>query len=82
MAASRTPRPLMSPAFRRLMRPRGPLIRRAFGGPLPAARGDLLERLGRTEEAAYEFDRAAELTRNERERTLLAERARACRSGG
>jgi predicted RNA polymerase sigma factor len=49
---------------------------------LPAARGDLLERLGRTEEAAYEFDRAAELTRNERERTLLAERARACRSGG
>jgi RNA polymerase sigma factor (sigma-70 family) len=49
---------------------------------LPAARGDLLERLGRTEEAAYEFDRAAELTRNERERVLLAERARACRSGG
>ena len=49
---------------------------------LPAARGDLLDRLGRTEEAAYEFERAAELTRNERERAVLEGRARACRAGG
>ncbi|MGW5875110.1 RNA polymerase sigma factor [Nocardiopsis terrae] len=43
---------------------------------LPAVRADLLERLGRTEEARAEFGRAAELTRNERERALLLERAR------
>jgi RNA polymerase sigma factor (sigma-70 family) len=50
---------------------------------LPAARGDLLERLGRREEAAAEFTRAAELTRNERERRVLSARAAACgRAGG
>ncbi|MET4924644.1 RNA polymerase sigma factor [Streptomyces sp. PSRA5] len=42
---------------------------------LPSVRGDLLARLGRTEEARAEFVRAAALTRNERERTLLEERA-------
>jgi RNA polymerase sigma factor (sigma-70 family) len=42
---------------------------------LPAARGDLLARLGRFEEASGEFERAASLTRNERERTLLLDRA-------
>ncbi|MFJ9868533.1 RNA polymerase sigma factor [Streptomyces sp. NPDC101165] len=38
---------------------------------LPSVRGDLLARLGRTAEAREEFVRAAELTRNERERQLL-----------
>ncbi|MFE7134665.1 RNA polymerase sigma factor, partial [Streptomyces sp. NPDC057638] len=42
---------------------------------LPSVRGDLLERLGRTREARAEFARAAELTRNERERSLLLARA-------
>ncbi|MEU3334258.1 RNA polymerase sigma factor [Streptomyces sp. NPDC002144] len=42
---------------------------------LPSVRGDLLERLGRTAEARAEFARAAELTRNERERELLLRRA-------
>ncbi len=42
---------------------------------LPAVRGDLLAKLGRGEEAAAEFRRAAGLTRNERERRLLLERA-------
>ncbi|MEV0774714.1 sigma-70 family RNA polymerase sigma factor [Streptomyces sp. NPDC050428] len=42
---------------------------------LPSVRGDLLARLGRTEEARAEFVRAAGLTRNERERRLLEERA-------
>ena len=41
-------------------------------------RGDLLARLGRTNEARSEFERAAELTRNRRERELLLRRARAC----
>ena len=45
---------------------------------LPSVRGDLLARLGRNEEAAAEFRRAAALTRNERERTLLEARASAC----
>ena len=44
---------------------------------LSAVRGDLLARLGRAEEARAEFERAAELTRNEGERTLLLGRARA-----
>jgi RNA polymerase sigma factor (sigma-70 family) len=44
---------------------------------LPGVRGDLLARLGRHDEARAEFERAAGLTRNERERTLLLERARA-----
>ncbi|TPK98253.1 MULTISPECIES: RNA polymerase sigma factor [unclassified Mesorhizobium] len=42
---------------------------------LPTVRGDLLARLGRTEEARAEFRRAAELTANERERALLFARA-------
>lgn len=42
---------------------------------LPSVRGDLLERLGRPAEARAEFERAASLTRNERERALLRRRA-------
>jgi RNA polymerase sigma factor (sigma-70 family) len=42
---------------------------------LPAARGELLERLGREEEASAEFARAAELSSNSRERELLLARA-------
>jgi RNA polymerase sigma factor (sigma-70 family) len=44
---------------------------------LPAVRGDLLGKLGRRAEARAEFERAAELAMNQRERTLLLERARA-----
>jgi RNA polymerase sigma factor (sigma-70 family) len=44
---------------------------------LPAVRGDLLQKLGRGPEARVEFERAASLTRNERERSLLLERAAA-----
>ena len=43
---------------------------------LPSVRGDLLERLGRHDEARREFERAAALTQNARERELLLERAR------
>ncbi|HEY4101273.1 MAG TPA: RNA polymerase sigma factor [Gemmatimonadales bacterium] len=46
---------------------------------LHAVRGDLLEKLGRFEEAAAEFDRGGTLTRNERERTILLDRAAAAR---
>jgi RNA polymerase sigma factor (sigma-70 family) len=42
---------------------------------LPSVRGDLLSKLGRNDEARTEFERAASLTRNERERALLLERA-------
>lgn len=42
---------------------------------LPSVRGDLLARLGRSEEARAEFERAASLTRNGRERELLLRRA-------
>jgi RNA polymerase sigma factor (sigma-70 family) len=45
---------------------------------LPSVRGDLLKKLGRFDEARAEFERAAALTRNSRERELLHERARAC----
>ncbi|MBX3201933.1 MAG: RNA polymerase sigma factor [Labilithrix sp.] len=45
---------------------------------LPSARADLLAKLGRLDEARAEFERAASLTRNARERTLLLERARGC----
>ena len=45
---------------------------------LPSVRGDLLEKLGRLDEARAEFQRAAALTRNERERKLLLDRAAAC----
>jgi RNA polymerase sigma-70 factor, ECF subfamily len=45
---------------------------------LPSVRGDFLMKLGRMGEAAIEFERAASLTRNNRERELLLERARDC----
>jgi RNA polymerase sigma factor (sigma-70 family) len=45
---------------------------------LPTVRGDLLEQLGRLDEARKEFEAAASLTRNERERALLLDRAAAC----
>ncbi len=45
---------------------------------LPSVRGDLLVKLDRLEEARAEFERAAALTRNVRERELLLERAREC----
>jgi len=48
---------------------------------VPSVRGDLLKRLGRMDEARGEFERAAGLTRNTRERDLLIERARACAGG-
>ncbi|MGI5448182.1 RNA polymerase sigma factor [Streptomyces sp. CA-243310] len=61
-----------------------PLVEALAGEPalasyhlLPSVRGDLLERLGRGEEARVEFERAASLTRNARERSLLLRRARA-----
>ena len=44
----------------------------------PSVRGDLLEKLGRLAEARAEFERAASLTRNARERDLLIARSRAC----
>jgi predicted RNA polymerase sigma factor len=45
---------------------------------LPSVRGDLLKKLGRFDEARAEFERAASLTRNQRERHLLLDRAAAC----
>ena len=42
---------------------------------LPSVRGDLLQRLGRTEEARAEFEKAASMTRNARDRDLLLRRA-------
>ena len=45
---------------------------------LPAVRGDLLRKLGRSEEAGAEFERAASLTENVRERELLQRRAAEC----
>jgi RNA polymerase sigma factor (sigma-70 family) len=48
---------------------------------LPSVRGDLLKKLGRMDEARTEFERAASLTRNTRERELLIGRARACGGG-
>ncbi len=47
---------------------------------LPSVRGDLLAKLGRAEEARAEFERAASLTRNARERELLLGRAASCSS--
>jgi RNA polymerase sigma factor (sigma-70 family) len=49
---------------------------------LPAVRGDLLEKLGRKDEARKEFERAASLTRNERERQVMLDRATACNETG
>ena len=46
--------------------------------PLPAARGDFLFRAGRLEEAKGQFEKAARLTRNKREREFLLGRAKAC----
>jgi RNA polymerase sigma factor (sigma-70 family) len=46
--------------------------------PLPAARGDFLFRAGRLDEARAEFEAAAQLTRNARERAFLLSRAAAC----
>jgi RNA polymerase sigma-70 factor, ECF subfamily len=45
---------------------------------LPSVRGDLLVKLGRFDEARAEFERAASLTRNQREQTLLLARAATC----
>lgn len=45
---------------------------------LPSVRGDLLKKLGRFDEARTEFERAAAMTRNARERELLLDRARTC----
>jgi len=47
---------------------------------LPSVRGDLLARLGRNAEARREFERAADMAQNARERELLLARARACES--
>jgi RNA polymerase sigma factor (sigma-70 family) len=48
---------------------------------LPSVRGDFLSKLGRLAEAAKEFERAASLTRNVRERDLLLARAASCARG-
>ena len=45
---------------------------------LPSVRGDFLMKLGRMDEARAEFERAAAMTRNERERQFLLGRAAAC----
>ena len=45
---------------------------------LPSVRGDLLKKLSRFDEARAEFERAASLTQNARERDLLLQRAQAC----
>lgn len=45
---------------------------------LPSVRGDLLAKLGRTDEARAEFERAAGMTSNEKERALLLTRAASC----
>jgi predicted RNA polymerase sigma factor len=49
---------------------------------LQAVRGDLLKKLGRSEEARAEFERAALLTENTRERELLQRRAAECAAEG
>ena len=48
---------------------------------VPAVRGDLLAKLGRDAEAAEELQRAAFMTRNEREREVLLTKAKACSKG-
>lgn len=48
---------------------------------LPSVRGDFLFRLGRHQEARAEFERAAAMTRNARERALLLERVASCDGG-
>jgi RNA polymerase sigma-70 factor (ECF subfamily) len=49
---------------------------------LPSVRGDFLFKLGRLDEAREELERAAELTRNAREKAILLVRAAACRASG
>jgi RNA polymerase sigma factor (sigma-70 family) len=49
---------------------------------LPSVRGDLLKKLGRFTEARPEFERAAALTRNAREREMMLDRARECAASG
>jgi RNA polymerase sigma-70 factor (ECF subfamily) len=49
---------------------------------LPSVRGDFLKRLGRNDEARAEFERAAGMTQNEREKALLLERAEDLARGG
>lgn len=49
---------------------------------LPSVRGDLLAKLGRTDQARKEFERAALLAQNSRERELLLARAKACETRG
>ncbi len=58
----------------------GPELRRYH--LLPSVRGDLLAKLGRHDEAGAEFERAAALTRNTPERTVLLRRAADCRAAG
>ena len=58
----------------------GPELRRYH--LLPSVRGDLLAKLGRDDEARAEFERAAALTRNTRERAVLLRRAAGCGRGG
>jgi RNA polymerase sigma-70 factor (ECF subfamily) len=48
---------------------------------LPSVRGDLLKKLDRFDEARTEFERAASLTQNARERALLLDRAQSCVAG-
>jgi predicted RNA polymerase sigma factor len=48
---------------------------------LPSVRGDLLAKLGRLDEARADFEQAAALTRNTRERDLLQQRAAECARG-
>ena len=48
---------------------------------LPSVRGDLLDKLGRADEARAEFERAAAMTANRRERALLLERAAGSNGG-
>jgi RNA polymerase sigma-70 factor (ECF subfamily) len=48
---------------------------------LPSVRGDFLKKLARFDEARVEFERAASLTRNARERELLLSRSRECTGG-
>ena len=49
---------------------------------LPSVRGDLLAKLGRSDDARKEFERAAALVQNARERDLLLARAKACETSG
>ncbi len=58
----------------------GPELRRYH--LLPSVRGDLLAKLGRADEARAEFERAASLTRNDRERSVLLRRAAECGRAG